>query len=186
MIVLWWVACAATGVVEQGRAIAFDAEAKSVTVVLDRSETAGRADYSGAVTTFVLPDDPHERGPDPVVGGVVAVDPAGEAVTVVVDGALRRVGLEGATAEQVDPKDARVWDAEAKKARSFPRYDAASGALSLWFPKESRLVVGRVPEADRALPESTWKLGDEVRLYVKEPPVAARFMNVTRTDIYKK
>jgi hypothetical protein len=36
------------------------------------------------------------------------------------------------------------------------------------------------------LPDNTFGFGDEVRLYAKVPGKAARLMNVSETDIYKK
>ena len=48
------------------------------------------------------------------------------------------------------------------------------------------LVTFSVPEEYLALPANTWEAGDEVRIYYKEPGKAARFMNITKTDIFKK
>jgi hypothetical protein len=35
------------------------------------------------------------------------------------------------------------------------------------------------------MPDDTWKIGDEVRYYYKDPAQALRLMNVTRTDLNK-
>jgi len=36
------------------------------------------------------------------------------------------------------------------------------------------------------MPENTWDAGDEVRIYYKEAGKALRFMNISKTDIFKK
>jgi hypothetical protein len=48
------------------------------------------------------------------------------------------------------------------------------------------LTTFTVPDRYFALPEKTWDAGDEVRVYYKEEGKALRFMNVSRTDIFKK
>ena len=47
-----------------------------------------------------------------------------------------------------------------------------------------RLVITIAASAEMlALPDDTWKFGDVVRYYYKDPARAVRFMNVTRTDL---
>ena len=45
-----------------------------------------------------------------------------------------------------------------------------------------------IPADKIDLPPSTWEAGDEVRMYYKENAKhqALRFMNITRTNIFKK
>jgi hypothetical protein len=48
------------------------------------------------------------------------------------------------------------------------------------------LCTFSVPDNYFSYPASTWDAGDEVRLTYKTPGQALRFMNVSKTDIYKK
>jgi hypothetical protein len=48
------------------------------------------------------------------------------------------------------------------------------------------LVTFNVPEEYFNFPEYTWDAGDEVRIYWKEKGKAIRFMNISKTDIFKK
>jgi hypothetical protein len=43
-----------------------------------------------------------------------------------------------------------------------------------------------VPDEYFMLPVDTWDNGDEARIYYKEAGKAARYMNITKTDIFKK
>ena len=48
------------------------------------------------------------------------------------------------------------------------------------------LVTFSVPEEYMSWPDSTWDAGDEVRVYYKEDGKSLRFMNISKTDIFKK
>jgi len=48
------------------------------------------------------------------------------------------------------------------------------------------LTTFSLPDEYFGLPDSTWDAGDEVRVYYKLEGKAARFMNISKTDIYKK
>jgi len=48
------------------------------------------------------------------------------------------------------------------------------------------LVTISVPAEYFSLPDYTWDSGDEVRIYFKEQGKALRFMNISKTDIFKK
>ena len=174
---LWLSGCGPFGTVEQGRAVAFDAASDQVTVALDRSADPRVPDYTGEIHTYTLPHDPAERKPDPTPGGLLAVDVRGSsAVLTVFDGEKRReVTLsEIEISEGVDRKD----------PGGYPKREGET--LALWLPRERRLVTGRLPPEDASLPIASLTSGDEVRLYILSAPQIARFMNVTRTDIYKK
>jgi hypothetical protein len=149
--------CGEQGKVEQGRVIAFDKAKETVTFIVDTKHDTANPDYSGAPLTFELPKDPMERGEDPKVG--------------------LRMKLDTKTREIV------IYDMLTKK---FPLVDKEKKAITVYSGRQKLLVTFSVPEEYLALPASTWEAGDEVRIYYKVPGKAARFMNITKTDIFKK
>ncbi len=58
--------------------------------------------------------------------------------------------------------------------------------ITIYSKRQQTLITFSLPEEYFALPEYTWDSGDEVRIYYKEEGKARRFMNVTKTDIFKK
>ena len=70
--------------------------------------------------------------------------------------------------------------------KKFPIVDKDKKAITVYSGRQKLLVTFSVPEEYLALPANTWEAGDEVRIYYKEPGKAARFMNITKTDIFKK
>lgn len=169
-MILFFTGCESFGTVEQARAVGYDPQSDEVTVVLDRSSEAGEHDYRGEIRRYRLPQAHAERGPDPVAGGLLAS---------AVDGATARLTVfDGQAVRDVVLTDVTV----AAGPRADPLLDG--GTLTWWDGK--RLVRGHLPDDAAQLPASTWASGDEVRLYLVDPPQIARFMNVTRTDIYKK
>lgn len=54
------------------------------------------------------------------------------------------------------------------------------------YSPSDKMTVTFAASADLlALPADTWKSGDVVRYYYKEPGQALRLMNVTKTDLSK-
>jgi hypothetical protein len=47
------------------------------------------------------------------------------------------------------------------------------------------LITFPVSDELLAMPVETWRSGDVVRYYYKDPAHALRLMNVTQTDLYK-
>jgi hypothetical protein len=70
--------------------------------------------------------------------------------------------------------------------KKFPIVDKDKKAITVFSGRQRLLVTFSVPEEYMAMPDNTWEAGDEVRIYYKEAGKAARFMNITRTDIFKK
>ena len=61
--------CNFDGGVEQGRCVAFDATAKTLTIVVDVTHDQFNPHYSGGTHTFKLPAESKDMGPTPSVGG---------------------------------------------------------------------------------------------------------------------
>jgi hypothetical protein len=74
---------------------------------------------------------------------------------------------------------------EQARARNLPAVDRAAGTITLYAARERKIVVVSVAPEHLALPDDSWRAGDQVRYYFKDPQQALRMMNVTRTDINK-
>lgn len=182
--------CLDYGKVEQGRVIAFDETRRVVTLVRDISDDPQNPDYRGMPPELIsLPEDPSEVGALPASGKLLKVDVSAKTLTVMDESAQALKPIEvtiQSLEEDVGAKDPRVYDRAAKAAKPFPVLEREKRTLTLYLKKEKTLLTVVLPEEAATLPDETWKMGDEVRLYYKEPGKSLRFMNITRTDIYAK
>lgn len=80
----------------------------------------------------------------------------------------------------------QVYDKAADKPKSFPVVDREKKAITVYSKRQKILTTFSVPDEYFALPDNTWDSGDEVRIYYKEEGKARRFMNLSKTDIFKK
>jgi hypothetical protein len=176
--------CGRFGKVNQGRVIAYDSERGLVTFVQDSNymdPANPRFDVLPPLTVRV-PANPREMGPAPATGKLLGVDRAARRLTVFDAnyGILRRVPYTVVDEQTgVSRDDARV------AGMRFPIIDRARGTITLYSPKERVLSTLQLAPQYLEWPEDTWKAGDEIRYYFKEPGQALRMMNVTRTDIGK-
>ncbi len=88
--------------------------------------------------------------------------------------------------QPVDKDHPLVYDKAAKKAKKFPVIDQEKRTITVYSGRQKMLCTFSVPDNYFAYPESTWDAGDEVRIYFKTAGQALRFMNVSKTDIFKK
>jgi hypothetical protein len=175
--------CGEQGKVEQGRVIAFDKAKETVTFIVDTKHDTANPDYSGAPLTFALPKDPMERGEDPKVGMRMKLDTKTREI-IIYDPASQ--GMKKITYTLIDQKENVGKDSPLVVGKKFPIVDKEKKAITVYSGRQKLLVTFSVPEEYLALPDNTWEAGDEVRIYYKVPDKAARFMNITRTDIFKK
>ena len=175
--------CGEQGKVDQGRVIAFDKDKSTVTLINDVKHDAANPDYSGAPVTFALPKDPAERGEDPKPGLRMKLDTKTREI-VIYD--MLTKGMAKITYTLIDQKENVAKNSPLVVEKKFPIVDKDKKAITVYSGRQKLLVTFSVPEEYLALPDNTWEAGDEVRIYYKEPGKAARFMNITRTDIFKK
>ncbi len=175
--------CGEQGKVEQGRVIGFDKAKESVTFIVDVKHDAANPDYSGAPVTFALPKDPHERGEDPKAGMRMKLDTKAKEI-VIYDPATK--GMKKIAYTLIDEKDGVAKDNPLVADKKFPEVDKAKKTITIYSGRQKLLVTFSVPDEYLSLPDNTWDAGDEVRIYYKEPGQAARFMNISKTDIFKK
>ncbi len=175
--------CGEQGKVEQGRVIAFDKAKETVTFIVDTKHDTANPDYSGAPLTFALPKEPMERGEDPKAGMRMKLDTKSREI-VIYDPATKSMKKIAYTL--IDQKENVAKNSPLVVEKKFPIVDKEKKAITVYSGRQKLLVTFSVPEEYMALPADTWEAGDEVRIYYKEPGKAARFMNITRTDIFKK
>ncbi|MDP3283883.1 MAG: hypothetical protein Q8M56_05605, partial [Desulfobacterales bacterium] len=88
--------------------------------------------------------------------------------------------------ENVGKDDPLIYDKAADKSKTFPMIDRGKKAITVYSKRQKILTTFSLPDEYFALPDNTWDSGDEVRIYYKEEGKARRFMNLSKTDIFKK
>jgi hypothetical protein len=182
-LVLGGFGCGELGKVDQGRVIAFDKDKATVTIIEDVKHDPANPDYSGAPKTFSLPKDPAERGEDPKPGLRLKLDTKTREIVIYDAGSQ---SMKKITYTLIDQKENVGKNSPLVVAKQFPIVDKSKKAISVYSGRQKLLVTFSVPDEYLALPDYTWEAGDEVRIYYKEPGKAERFMNITKTDIFKK
>jgi hypothetical protein len=175
--------CGELGKVDQGRVIAFDKTKETVTLINDVKHDAANPDYSGAPVIFTLPKDPMERGEDPKPGLRMKLDTKTREI-IIYD--MLTKGMAKINYTLIDQKENVSKTSPLVEGKKFPIVDKDKKTITVYSGRQKLLVTFSVPEEYLALPANTWEAGDEVRIYYKEPGKAARFMNITKTDIFKK
>lgn len=178
------------GKVEQGRVIAYDKDRKMVTVIKDVGRDSKNPDYTALPpVTFALPTDPKEMGPEPKAGKRMKLDTQNRQIVVYVPTLTNFAKINYTLIDQkenVGDKDPLVYDSGQDKPKKFPAVDQYKKTITIYSKRQKTVTTFSVPDEYFSLPEDTWDNGDEVRIYTKEDGKAARFMNVSKTDIYKK
>jgi hypothetical protein len=175
--------CGEQGKVDQGRVIAFDKTKDAVTFINDVKHDTANPDYSGAPVTFAMPQNPAERGADPKAGLRMKLDTKAREI-IFYDPASK--SMKKISYTLIDQKDNVSKTSPLLAGKKLPLVDREKKAITVYSGRQKLLLTFAVPEEYLALPENTWEAGDEVRVYYKEPGKAARFMNISRTDIFKK
>ncbi len=178
------------GQVEQGRTIAFDAEKKEVTLIHDSSGDQLKPIYDKLPpSVFKLPVDPNETGQDPKAGQRMKLD-TDKKVIVIYDTNTKKfetLPINIVDLQQPIAKDhPLVFDKAENKAKKMPIIDKEKKTITIYSGRQKMLCTFSVPDNYFGYPASTWDAGDEVRIYYKVPGQSLRFMNISKTDIFKK
>jgi hypothetical protein len=188
-VILAAAGCTDFGKVDQGRVISFDKNEQTIVMIRDKSPDPKKTDYTALPpVSYKMPADSHETGPAPRAGKLMKID-LDKKEAVIFIGHLNNVATVNYTVveqKKVDPKDPLVYDPETKKIREFPIIDQQNKSIEVYLEKRKTLLTFSVPDEYFSLPPDTWAMGDEVRIYYKEPGQSLRFMNVSKTDIFKK
>jgi hypothetical protein len=169
------------GRVGQGRAVAYDKQQGLVTLVQESDlAQAGRVQYALPAVTVKVPENPKEMGPAPHTGRLLRLDSRNRELLVFdpASASLKTIAFTPVKEE------AGVFGDDPRLAR-MPLIDRQAKAITLYSAGERKLITFTVADEYLQLPEDTWKAGDEVRYYYKQPGQALRMMNVTRTDVRK-
>ncbi|NLY41615.1 MAG: DUF4881 domain-containing protein [Desulfovibrionales bacterium] len=190
ILMLGSLGCDEYGKVDQGRVVEFDKEKQTVTVIQDKAMDAQHPDYSILPAhTYTMPTERMERGADPKAGYRIKLDVDKKYVKLYNPDTQ---DFDELTIELIDVQKniARdhplVFDKEANKPKAFPVIDKDKKAITIYSERQKLLATFGVPDEYINLPDKTWDAGDEVRVYYKTEGVAIRFMNISKTDIFKK
>ena len=182
--------CEEYGKVDQGRVIAFDKDQQTVTVIEDKNMDSQNPDYAILPPhTYAMPIDPAERGADPKAGLRLKLDVEKKYIKIFNTNTqtIEDLPIEIVDVQKDIPKDhPLVFDKDKNAAKKFPVVDKDKKTITVYSGRQKMLSTFSVPDAYFDYPEYTWDAGDEVRIYWKDKGQALRFMNITKTDIFKK
>jgi outer membrane murein-binding lipoprotein Lpp len=176
--------CGEYGKVDQGRVVMFDKDKRMATMVSDVSADPANPDYTHLpAAVYTLPTDPNESGAEPKAGLRMKLDTKNRQI-VIFDPAAQNFKTIDYTLidqkENVDKSDPLVVD------KKFPAVDRDKKTITIYSKRQAILTTFSLPEEYFALPDQTWDAGDEARIYYKQEGKALRYMNISKTDIYKK
>lgn len=182
--------CTDFGKVDQGRVVAFDKDAGKVTFIRDKKADAQNPDYSGLpAVVYAIPTNPEEMGPAPKAGLRMKLDTQKSQIVIYdpKEQNFKTIGFKiHDMQENVDRDHPLVFDKATGKAKVFPAVDKTKKTITIYSSRQKLLVTFSVPDEYLSWPDATWDSGDEVRVYYKEDGKALRFMNISKTDIFKK
>jgi hypothetical protein len=170
--------CTDFGKVEQGRVIAYNHQNGIVTLIPSSALGTEKA----SPVTVRIPEDPKEMGPAPEAGKRLLFDTQHRKLVVydAAAGVVKTIGYTPVTElANIASDDKQVQGVK------FPVIDREKKTITLYSSRDKKLVTFTVADEYFSLPEDTWKAGDDVRWYFKQPGQALRMMNVTKTNVMK-
>jgi len=184
------VGCSEPGKVDQGRVIKYDKDTKTMVMIRDKANDTQNPDYTYLPpVTYTMPTDPAEMGPEPKAGGRMKIDNKKNQITIFDPATQNFKTIDFVMVdykENIDKNHPLVYDKEADKAKKFPVVDKDKKTVTIYSGRQKTLSVIQLPEEYFAMPDNTWDAGDEARVYYKEEGKALRFMNISKTNIFKK
>ena len=177
--------CNFDGGVEQGRCVAFDANAKTLTIVVDVTHDQFNPHYSGGTHTFKLPVESKDMGPSPSVGGRLMIDLVKNTVLIYDQktNSVRELAVQFTDVEKnVGSDHPKV------KGKTFPMIDKEQQTVTVYSGRQKALITFKVPAEAQDFAPNMWAAGDEMRIAFRnaDKAQAMRIMNVSKTNIFKK
>lgn len=177
------------GDVIQGRAVAFDEKAQTVSLILDSNPEEGQSDYDILPPrVFKVPTEKSEMGPQPIPGLRMNLNTDKNTITLYNPQENKFETLSFTLVSKtpnVAPKEVQ--------GRELPEINVEKNQITLYSRSQKLLVEIQVtPEQLAKYPEPyQWESGDIIRIYYeptkdKDQSQALRLMNVTRTNIFNK
>jgi hypothetical protein len=176
--VLLMLGCTDFGKVQQGRVVAYDHQNGIVTLIPSSALGSEKA----SPIAVKIPQDPKEMGPAPEAGKRLLFDTQNKKL-VVFDAAAGAIKTFGYT-PVVELTNVASDDKQVKGVK-FPVIDREKKTITLYSSRDKKLITFTVADEYFSLPEDTWKAGDDIRYYFKQPGQALRMMNVTKTNVMK-
>ncbi|MCD7984271.1 MAG: DUF4881 domain-containing protein [Desulfovibrio sp.] len=178
-------ACDFDGGVEQGRCVAFDPTAKTLTIVVDVTHDQFNPHYSGGVHTYKLPPEARDMGPVPTVGGRLMVDLEKSSLLLYdpASKSVKELSVQFTDVEKnIGAKHPKV------AGKTFPIVDKEKESVTIYSSRLEALITFKVPAPALDLPPYTWTAGDEMRIAFRnsDKGQAIRIMNVSKTNIFQK
>lgn len=194
LVIIGWclifLGCTELGKVDQGRVIAYDKETGLVTMIRDVKHEARNPDYNHLPPViYKMPSDPNEMGAEPKAGLRMKLDTKKKQIVIFDPVSKNFKTIDYSLIDEQDNISRNhplVMDTETGKAKKFPLVDRNKKQITVYSARQKILTTFSVPEEYFNLPDATWDAGDEVRIYYKDEGKARRFMNISKTDIYKK
>jgi hypothetical protein len=168
--------CGKQGTVVQGRVIAYDPQARQVTLIGEAAGAAGSGPGILPPVTIGTPEDPGEMGPAPAAGGLMLVDSKHRRIVIYDRAAQSFRTIVYTPVEELH---------NIAKNPGRPAVDRAKKTITIYSAKDRSLITFAASDDLLAMPAGTWRAGDVVRYYYKDPARALRLMNVTKTDLSK-
>jgi hypothetical protein len=168
--------CGDLGKVEQGRVIAYNRATKRITLILEANPPVPSSPGVLPPVTIAAPTDPNEMGPAPAAGGLMRLDYKN-----------RRLVIYDRSAQsfRTIPYTPLGERRGVAKSPGPPVVDRARKTITMYAAAEHALITFALSDELLAMPADTWRAGDVVRYYYKDPAQALRLMNVTKTDLSK-
>jgi hypothetical protein len=167
------IGCQVNGKVEQGRVIAYDKQTKRATLIREAKDSP-----YGALPPITVraPVNPDEMGPAPTAGKLVLLDTKAKQLVMYdpAAGQFRTISYS-AVKEQHN----------VAKSPGPPKIDRAAKTITIYSVDVHTLLTFAASDELLAMPADTWKFGDVVRYYYKDPEQALRMMNVSKADLTK-
>lgn len=187
--IAFFAGCGEMGKVDQGRVIAYDETNATVTILTDKNANPEKPEYILPPRIYALPKDPHEIGPTPKAGKRIKLDTKNNQIIIFDDEnmSLKTIPYQVLDSkENIEKENPLVYDKQEKKAKKFPVIDKKKKSITIYSKRQKILVTFTLPDKYFTLPDDTWDSGDEVRIFYHEEGKSLRFMNISKTDIFKK
>lgn len=171
------------GEVNQGRVIDYDKEKGLITYIRDSNYMDPDNPRYDMLPPIIIkiPEQPKEMGPEPEAGKRMLLDYQNKEIVIFDTMTQDFLTINYTLIEQ---HDGVFRDDPMVAGRIFPIVDQEKKTITVYSARQMELVTFSVPDEYFYLPEETWKAGDEIRYYYKDPEQALRLMNVTKTDIF--
>jgi hypothetical protein len=187
LIPMFIIGCSASdsGKVDQGRVISFDKDRGLITIARDVNHDARQPDYNSLPVVYQKPAKPNDMGPEPRAGQRMKLDAVKKQI-IIFDATTRGFKTINYTLideqDNIERKHPLVYDKAIQKSKNFPIINRDKRLITVYSPRQKKLVTFSVPIEYFSLPDSTWNAGDDVMIYYQQDGKALRLKNISEPD----